>query len=105
MSTLALKNANNGTMIAIKEVEERKWLYVWLVFPPGTVLDNRVFSSDDEIFQMEGHGLAIPKEEIYDDLEEDFKGVGLYWRIAKKGGRYIADRAGMSKISSLFKKK
>jgi hypothetical protein len=102
---LATKNANNGTMIAIEEVEERKWLYLWLVFPNGTVLDNRVFSSDDEIVQMEGHGLAIPKEEIDDDLEDDFKGVGLYWRIAEKGGLRIADRAGKSKMSSLFKKK
>jgi hypothetical protein len=102
---VATKNANNDTMIAINEVEERKWLYIWLVFPKGTVLDNHVFSYDNKIVQMEGHGLAIPKEEIDDDLEEDFKGVGLYWRIAKKGGRCIADPSGKSKMSSLFKKK
>jgi hypothetical protein len=91
-------------MIAIDEVKERKWLYIWLVFPNGTVLDNRVLSSDDKIVQMEGHGLVIPKEEM-DDLEEDFRGVGVYWRIAKKGGRRIANCYGKLKMSSLFKKK
>jgi hypothetical protein len=100
---LATKNANNSTMVAIDEDKRRHWLYVWLVFPNGTILDNRVFSSDDEIVQMEGHGIEIPKEEI--DLEEDFIGVGIYWRIAEKGGRRIAHHVGPSKMSSLFKSK
>ena len=100
---LATKNENNATMVAIDEVEERKWLYIWLVFPNGTILDNHILSSDDGIVQMEGHGLVISKEEI--DLEEDFIGMGLYWRIAKKGGRRIAHRAGQSKMSSVFKSK
>jgi hypothetical protein len=103
---VATKNANNGTVIAIAEVEERKWLYFWLVFPKGTVLDNRVFSPDDNIVRKVVQGLAIPKEEIDVDLEEDeFLGVCLYWRIAEKGGRRIADGSGNSKMSSLFKKK
>jgi hypothetical protein len=99
---VATQNANNGTLIAIDDDEERKYQYFLLIFPKYTVLDNRAFSPDDEIVQMGEHSLKIPKKDIDADCKKDVRGVGVYWRIADKGGRRIEERSGNAKKSQLL---
>ncbi len=90
---VATQNANNGTLIAIYGDEERKYQYFFLIFPKYTVLDNHVFSADDKIVQMGKHALKIPKMDINADCKQDGRGVGVYWRIAEKGGCCIKEHS------------
>jgi len=52
-------DAHKATLTDIKQDVSRRFLYFWLIFPPGTVLDNRVFSKDDTILETNGLGLTV----------------------------------------------
>jgi hypothetical protein len=75
------KDVHESTLNDIGNDQNRQWLYYWLVFPKGTVLDNRVFSSDDDIVETAPLGLTVKK------ADKSISAVSVYWRIAKKGGK------------------
>jgi hypothetical protein len=86
------KDAHESTLNDIGDDENRQWLYYWLVFPKGTVLDNRVFSADDNIVETVPLGLTV----------KSLSAVSVYWRIAEKGGKRINSAAGKHKMADLF---
>jgi hypothetical protein len=87
------KDAHESTLNDIGNDENRQWLYFWLVFPKGTVLDNRVFSADDNVVETVPLGLTV----------KSVSTMSAYWRIGEKGGKRINSAAGKHTMADLFK--
>lgn len=93
---LPTKVAHESTLTKIEEDETRKWLYFWLVFPEGTVLDNRVFSTDDYILEQSQIGLKVNVASL------DHPHLAVYWRIATKGGNRISKKKTSTSMQDLY---
>jgi len=88
-SCAGTKIAHNATQIAIKDNEDRKFIYFLLVFPKDIILDNTIFSNDDTVVKKGVAPMQVEKDET---LGRKIYGLSVFWRIAvKHGGRRVKD--------------
>jgi hypothetical protein len=86
----ATKTAHEMETTARKEAgESRLHSYHLLVFKPGTVLDNSIFSSNNT--HVIGHQLSQKMEanDAKNVFKQKVQGMTLWWRIAEAGGTKI----------------
>ena len=86
--------AHSATEVAIDDSKE-KWCQVayWLfVCAPGVVLDNKIFSKDDNVVPMIKNPLKLKKDHPVNLFGKDILAMTLYWRIAISGGQKIGGK-------------
>ena len=76
------KKAHMKLTIAIEEDDNRKWTHYLLVFPPGTVLDNRVFQGDNTK-KVATQYVPLQEEDEYPIVDTRLIGASVYFTIAE----------------------
>jgi hypothetical protein len=96
------RKAHNATEILVNKDYPRQWQYWLLVFPKGTILDNQIFSEDEEIIPMESNPLMSDGK--YNDFGKDIRGMVIFWCIAVAGGRKVENSSNKKKNKDMYKK-
>jgi hypothetical protein len=96
------RKAHTATEILLEKNHARQWQYWLLVFPQGTVLDNQIFSEDEDIIPMEGN--PVMSDGKTNDFGKDIRGMVVYWCIAVAGGRRVENSSNRKKNKDMYKK-
>ncbi len=95
---------HNAAQCAINENEERQSNYYLIIFPPGTVLENTIFSSDDTNVDVQFAPMIM--EEDQTACEVEMNEMALSWLIAdKQNAKRVKATPKMPDIKKMFKKK
>ena len=96
------KAAHNGTEIAISKDLARQQSHWLLVFPQGTILDNQIFSDDEEVAVTLNPITSKPNDEGSNGFKKDMRGLVLFWCIAVAGGRKVGKVTKKKRAAELF---
>jgi hypothetical protein len=83
----ATYKAHSATGIAIEEAPARQWSYQLLVFPPSIVLNNHIFSRDEEVVPI--GKIPLKSKAAENPFKKDIRAMVLFWKIATKGGKKV----------------
>jgi hypothetical protein len=96
----ATKNAHSATEIAIEKNEERQTAFYLMCFPPGVILENQIFSRDEEDVPTNKNPMkSTAKQNMF---EKDLRAMVLYWKIAVKGGVKIGKQVSNERDKDMF---
>jgi hypothetical protein len=103
-----MKLAHVMTNTAIKMDPNRQSCYYLIVFLKGIILDNYIFSSNNNILQMYTNGMKVgPEHRRYPFKKKKKKKMelicmSLWWRIGIAGGTIIGDGKEEADPSNFF---
>jgi hypothetical protein len=101
VNCLATLKAHSATGIAIEEAPARQWSYQLLVFPPSVVLNNHIFSRDEEVLPIGRNPMKSKAAENH--FKKDMRAMVLFWKIATKGGKKVGKGTkSKSSVASMF---
>jgi hypothetical protein len=93
--------AHTATELEIEKDTARQWTYYLLVFPHNIVLDNSIFSDDDDILPIVPNPvISLGANNAFD---KDIRGMVVYWCIAIAGGRKVSRVKDTTDLKLLFK--
>jgi hypothetical protein len=84
---IATKEAHASTVIAV-EGTEREFIWTLIVFPFGVVLDNQIFSHDNNEVTPNYNKLYL--EPKLNKTKKELRAMNVFWRIAEAGGKRIS---------------
>ena len=96
----ATKKAHSASEIAIEKSDDRHWAYYLVCFPPEIILDNQIFSKDEELIPVGMNPMKC--EAANNDFEKDIRAMVLYWRVAVKEGTKIGIEEMKEESKTLF---
>jgi hypothetical protein len=91
------RKAHEKAETAIKG--ERLFSYHLVVLKPGIVLDNSIFSNNNENVKMYQLSMRMDDTEDDNDFEKKIYGMAVWWKIAVAGGTRIRN-AGRNKVAA-----
>ena len=89
MNCDATKAIHSAVELEIKEDEQRQFTYWYIICPDNFIIDNRVFSEDDEHVLSDEVPMKLDKDD--GEFEVDLFAVAIYWRVGLAGGRRLKE--------------
>jgi hypothetical protein len=93
MACPVTKESHETTDTAIKADANRQTLFYLIVFKPGIVLDNYIFSSNKTDVQLHQNALKMLAGHEENTSKKEILRISLWWRIAKAGRTRIHNEA------------
>ena len=82
----AAKRAHEKIQGQLEADSTRALSYYLLVFPPNTLLDNSIFSSNNFDVKENTNGMKMLAAEEGNEFNIDVTFMAIWWQIAKAGG-------------------
>ena len=83
----ATKGIHSAMELEIDQDEHRQYKYWYIICPEDIMLDNRVFSDDDE--HVMRYEVAMKIEASANDFDVDIHGLAIYWQVGEAGGQRV----------------
>jgi hypothetical protein len=94
------RKVHEKTETAIKD--ERLFSYHLMVFKPGTVLDNSIFSNNNTNVKRNELSMKMAADDKANEFDTLIYGMALWWRIAEAGGELIRNADSKVNAKSLL---
>jgi hypothetical protein len=98
----ATKKAHSATEIAVEKLTARQLDHFLLCFPPEVVLENQIFSNDEETVPVYKNPMMLAISDADNVFEKDMRALILFWRIAVKGGTKVGRGVSLEESKTLF---
>jgi hypothetical protein len=102
MACPVTKESHETTATAIEAHATRQTSFYLIVFKPGIVLDNYIFSSDKTDVQQHQNCHKMLAGHEKNTFKKEILGISLWWRIAKAGGTRIRNEETTVNPESMF---